>query len=247
MKSLTLWKIKFFRFLSFACSAIFVSCSTENNNSQVIGDSNPTSANFQSKTGLYPENDLNIYDIAGQLHNEISESYLAAGLVSTTTNETILQVEAIANSNIEFKSLLPVEYISPTALQVDAILNDPDSIILNSTLSPKSKLSLTTFLDTLMVYQNLQVDYSVVYQFIIDYEASIISDELLSETDRKVILITTSISRYGFYFAAKHRRKPRDRDWEILWANIVAGTDGSKESIAKAIVLSTTCGIILNK
>lgn len=247
MKILTQWKINFILLFSLICLTALVSCSTENDNVnslQSVGDSN---LNIQNKKGLYPENISNIYDLAGQLHNEISENYLASGLVSTTTEETILHVEALANVNAEFQSLTPTGYTSPTSLHVDSILYNTHDVIPNSIMSPDSRLSLTTFLNTLMLYKEQQIEYDTIYKFIIDYETSIISDDSLSVIDQRIILSTTSISRYGFYFAKKHRRKPRDRDWEIMWANVLAGTDGSEESMAKAIIMSATCGIISNK
>lgn len=243
MKTLTLWTI---------ISILFMSCSTENETS-ISDDSqtNITSNAVLRKTGLYPENSSNIFDAAGQLYYEISDSYLLQENISVTTAGTIFQVESIANMNEEYLALRPAAYSSPTAARIDYILSNQEvtalSIIANSSMSLKGKTSLTAFVNTLMYYRDLQMEYDSIYKFIVDYETVIIADNTLTTNDKKVILTTASVSRYGFYFASKHRRKPRDRDWEISWGHIVAATDGSEESTASAIVKSAVCGIIINK
>lgn len=243
MKTLTLWTI---------ILTLFASCSTENETS-ISDDSqtNITSNAALRKTGLYPENSNNIYDTAGQLYYAISDTYLLQGNVSVTTAGTISQVESIANLNEEYLTLRPATYLSPTAARIDYILSNQQvtalNIISNSSMTANAKLSLSSFLTTLMVYRDLQKEYDDIYRLIIDYETTIIANGTLSTNDKKIILTTTSVSRYGFYFASKHRRKPRDRDWEISWGHIIAPTDGSEDSTASAIVKSAVCGIIINK
>ena len=243
MKTLTLWTI---------ILVLFTSCSTESEPASLSESPNKVADTYlQRITGLYPENIANAYDSAGQLYYDVSESYLTQGNISVTTATTISQVEAIANSSEEFQALRPATYTSPTASRIDYILNDQQvtalNIISNSSLSEKAKISLRGFLTSLMTYRDLQVEYDVIYDFVIDYETAILADSDFTANDQKVILATASISRYGFYFAEKRKRKPRDRDWEISWGHIVAAIDGSEESTAKAIVMSAVCGIISNK
>lgn len=243
MKTLTLWTI---------ISILFMSCSAENEPS--ILEASQTKSMGDStlrRAGLYPENSANSYDAAGQLYYDISDAYLLHGNISVTTSGTITEVERIANLNEDFVSILPAAYISPTVARIDYILSieQPTAlgIIANSSMTSKAKTSLTSFATTLMLYRDLQKDYDSIYRLIVDYETVIIADNTLTTNDKKIILTTTSVSRYSFYFAAKHRRKPRDRDWEISWGHIVASTDGSEESTACAVVMSAVCGIIINK
>jgi hypothetical protein len=251
MKSLNLWTaILTLSIFSVTTLTIF-SCTSDDRNDPIAQQAiHGGNGSMNRITGLYPENSKNIYDAAGQLHNDISEAYLSQQKISTTTAGTITQVEDIANVNAEFLLLKPSTYISPSTLRIDNIINNvvtPSQIIANSSMTAGAKASLTLFLNTLMEYRDQQKDYDFIYQFIIDYEMGIIDNATLSSNDKRVILITTSISRYGFDFARRHRRKPRDRDWEISWGNIVAGTDGADTSDAKAIVMSAVCGIISNK
>jgi hypothetical protein len=243
MKTLTLWTF---------ILILFTSCSTESETDDLSENQvNLANGALQRSTGLYPENSNNAYDSAGQLYYDISDSYYIQGKTSATTAGTIEQVEAIANLNEEFQTLRPSTYVSPTVARIDYILSNQQAtalgIISNSSLSTKAKLSLTEFITNLMVYRNQQADYEVIYPFIIAYETATIADNGYTANDKKIILTTSSIARYEFYFAKKHRRKPRDRDWEISWGHIIAGTDGSEHSTANAIVMASVCNLIDNK
>ena len=243
MKTLTLWTI---------ILTLFASCSTENETSiSDDGQTNITSNTVLRKSGLYPENSNNLYDAAGQLYYAISDTYLLQGNVSVTTTGTISQIESIANLNEEYVTLRPATYLSPTAARIDYILSNQQTTALNiiasSSMTANAKLSLSNFLTTLMIYRDLQKEYDLIYRLIVDYETAIIESNTLTANDKKIILTTTSVSRYGFYFASKHRRKPRDRDWDISWGHIIASTDGSEDNTASAIVKSAVCGIITNK
>jgi len=243
MKTLTLWTF---------ILILFTSCSTESE----TADTSENQSNLEDEVALYradinPANSSNTYDAAGQLYYDISDSYHAQGKTSVTTSGTIEQVETIANLNEEFQTLRPATYLSPTVARIDYILSNQQAtalgIISNSSLSTKAKLSLTEFITNLMVYRNQQADYEVIYPFIIAYETATIADNGYTANDKKIILTTSSIARYEFYFAKKHRRKPRDRDWEISWGHIIAGTDGSEHSTANAIVMASVCNLIDNK
>ena len=243
MKTLTLWTI---------ILTLFASCSTENETRiSDDGQTNITSNTVLRKSGLYPENSNNLYDAAGQLYYAISDTYLLQGNVSVTTTGTISQIESIANLNEEYVTLRPATYLSPTAARIDYILSNQQTTALNiiasSSMTANAKLSLSNFLTTLMIYRDLQKEYDLIYRLIVDYETAIIESNTLTANDKKIILTTTSVSRYGFYFASKHRRKPRDRDWDISWGHIIASTDGSEDNTASAIVKSAVCGIITNK
>lgn len=253
MKTLNLWTIFSIAFICLASSVPLTSCSADTNSEGnfIESSTNQSNVSLQRVTGLYPENPANSYDAAGQLYYDISESFYSLMPVTFSTTETIQQVEAIANANFEFQSLKPSSYTSPTAARLDYILNNPqlskNEILQNSGMSAIAKESLGGFLDPVMLYHVQHFEYDSIYHFITDYEMGIIGNNTYSAQDKKIILTTTSIARYALYFAKKHRRKPRDRDWDISWGNIVAGTEGSSESTAKAIIMSAVIGLITNK
>jgi hypothetical protein len=222
----------------------FVSCSPDGDN---IPDT--TKGMTDRITGLYPENSANAFDGAGQLHNDISEAFLAGGYSTASIQGTITTCESLASSNVDYMALKE-PYTSPDPLRLDYIINNEASsmadIIANSPMTSTAKTSLTTFINTVMSYQAQQKEYDLLYQYIITYETAILADSSLTATDRKIILTTSSISRYAFYFASKHKQKPRDRDWDISIGNIVAGTEGAHEGMSKAIIMSAAVGLTHN-
>lgn len=241
MKNLYLW---------IAIITILSSCSPDDKAEQVQKNLSVQSNLAMRKTGLYPENMANEFDSSGQLHNEISEAYLAGNTSETTTAAILGRIETIANANSDFNAL-KTGYYSPSTSRLDYIFSNQYScyldIISNSSMSLKGKLSLSEFLASVMLQRDQGQPYEMIYEFIISYESSILADPLLTGSDRRIILTTASITRYSFYFAQKHKKKPRDRDWDISWGNIVAGTEGDESSMAKAIIMSATLGIMSNK
>jgi len=246
MKTITLWTLILFLFT--ACS---IDSEKETSKSIYTQDEPVYKTESNGKTDANPANISNSYDYAGKIHNDISESYLSAENSTTSTAATIAKVEELANANLDYVQILPSTYVSPTVLTVDSILTNFQgnalTVISNSALSLSAKLSLNAFLNSLMSLRDQQKGYEEIYSFIVNYETTVNADNWFTTADKKIILTTASISRYAFYFATKHRRKPRDRDWEISWGNIVAGIKGAEESIAKAIVMAAVCGIESNE
>lgn len=194
------------------------------------------------------ENSANDYDATGKLMYDICHDYLDQNLNLSVTDSIVDVVESLADLNPVFLTLRPSHYISPSSSRIDFIVgtSTPLGIITGSGLSLNAKQSLTDFLTDLMDLRDLDADYDEVYDFIVDYESTIMSNTAFSTQDRKIMLVGTSISRYGFYFAKKHRRKPRDRDWDISWGHIVAGIDGSEDNLAKAIIMASAVNLISN-
>ncbi|RYD74189.1 MAG: hypothetical protein EOP84_20305 [Verrucomicrobiaceae bacterium] len=67
-----------------------------------------------------------------------------------------------------------------------------------------------------------------------------------STSDKELLLITTSVTRHASYFARAQKRKPRDKDWILVIANIMAAADGAEDGIGEAAVLAATAGIVSN-
>lgn len=226
---------------------IFASCSQDDNN---LPDSPLTSA-VQRKTGLYPENEANPYENAGILLNEITDLYLADTINATTTSGKISQIEGIAFANADFMALNTRYYTSPDSTRVDGIATGgagaAQQIISNAPLSVKGALSLAGFVDTLFDMKANNKSYDDMYPYIVDYEADVISDIGYTAMDKQIILTTSSIARHALYYSSTKKKRPRDRDWDISWGSIVAGTEGSEESTAKAIVMSAVTGAAINK
>lgn len=238
----------------FLISILFAACTVDDVDEQVSKSTDileTSEAQQLRMPGDYPENIANIYDVAGQLYYDLSEEYLDMNYSYTFTSTTIDNVELLANANSEFQLLLHSSYISPSATRIDYILTSPQgdsaNIIAGTDMSANAKLSLSTFLNTLMTYSDSKTEYDSIYNFVIAYETSVISDTSFSAKDTKILLTTSSLSRYSFFAASRRRRKPRDRDWEMSWGCITAGIEGSNHSVAEAIVKSMVCDLIVNK
>ena len=204
-----------------------------------------------SKVTSYPSNSLNIYDDAGALHNEIVESFLQSGDTVSTTFGIITSAEAIANQNPDFTKIKPFDYATPLSSKIDSLLSDTtplETVLDKLSLSFAAKTSLTIFVDSLINPISSNADYDLeIYPYIVDYESDIINSTVLTQDEKRVILTTTSILRYAYYFKKKVKRRPVDRDWYISIGNVAAGTQGSLESEAKAAMMATVTGLIINK
>lgn len=92
------------------------------------------------------------------------------------------------------------------------ILNDPDTklieIIQNSFISSSCKITLTTFVQNLILQQD--ADYAVVRCYIIDFDADIVASVDLNEDEKETILTVSTISSYALFAEAERK----DRDWE---------------------------------
>jgi hypothetical protein len=191
-----------------------------------------------------PENPANVYDSAGKLHNDILNIYLAGNYQYNTIAEISQQIEVItvANSNL---MLLNSETNQPVNLdEIQEIVNDPQSkledIISNSAMTNTAKNSLSNFMNDILLWENNP--YDAIYQSIVSYELSVMNNTLFSEEDKRIILTTTSITRYSLYL--ENERK--DKDWGASVGNRVGGISGAIDNSSIAVNRSLVTGIMIN-
>ncbi|CAM4041979.1 hypothetical protein FLSI110296_10585 [Flavobacterium sinopsychrotolerans] len=198
-----------------------------------------------------PENDLNPYDIAGQLHAELYAVYYAEDSLSSSVASIADRVTMLANENESFTALAGIDYSFLSTDRVTYILSTIDSctpeIIDASLVAPEAKNSFTTFVNSLFVLCETESNYAVIHDFVVTYENEISENSSFSLSDKEVILTTTSIARYAVYERKKRPKKNTDPEWDLLVANIAGGTEGSAESLEKAIVMSLITSIAENE
>lgn len=231
-------------------SLVLSSCSTENVLDQSAQSYENISAEMLNKNAeQYPKNTANPYDEVGQLSVLILDDYLELEYIPSTTQYVIDQVEAVASVRLEYLELLPSDYASPTSTLIDSLLliTPTKNFNVDPGLSLQGKLILTSFLDSVLAYKELEKDEVEIMEFIYNYEAAIVSNSTLNSIDKKILFTTTSITRYGLYFAKRRPRKNKDRDWEISWGNMYAAAVGSKDNLAKAVIVAVTVGILFNE
>ncbi|TRX30651.1 hypothetical protein FNW52_19815 [Flavobacterium sp. ZT3R18] len=193
---------------------------------------------------LTPENPVNIYDIAGKLHNDILDVYLAGNYQYNTIAQISQQIEAIAAENNDLM-LLNLGTNLPINLDViQEIVNNPqtklDEAIANSTMTNVAKSSLSSFMDDVLLWESNP--YEEIYQSIVAYESSVIANAEFNDEDKRIILTTSSIVRYSLYYV----KERKDEDWDSSIGNRVGGLSGAIDNSSSAVKYSLVTGIMIN-
>jgi hypothetical protein len=194
------------------CSALLcllISCSTDSDFNQFENKTN-TKGNLPN-----PENTANLFDFKGKSYYDELTRYWLQNEYPNSMEEITQQISFL---QLQFKGpSTNKKLIYFTDEIVESIMADPDqSMILmvqNSALSSAAKISLINFLQSLI--EKRELEFSISYSYIVDYEDTVIAESSLSEDDRETILTVTSISRYSLYSAAERK----DRDWDKSGAN----------------------------
>jgi len=204
---------------------------------------NPALASRQGLAEVNPANTANPYDLAGEAQNELLDLYLDGNYSSSSIEEVSEQVILL----IAQHSALGVQDTAPTISQeqITTIVTNPSGALgavgTNTALSATAAASFSGFMATLDAAQGNT--FEELYALIISYEATVINNPAYSETDKEVILTSTSIARYTIYY----RKKRKDRDWDTSVGNIVAGSSGAEENTISAVAMAVVTGISINE
>lgn len=196
-----------------------------------------------------PDNPNNPYDIAGQLHADILESYIPIETEFASPSSTIAVIDSIATADSRFSALAFTAYTIPTATQVMAIISDTDAVYsaLASYMSPTAISTLKSFCQEVVLMYANDVDFTDAYNSITAYEATIVAGTF-SYKEKEVMLTNSSIARYSLWLSAtRKKRKPRDRDWDTLFTALTASIEGAETSTANAIMLSVATAAVGNQ
>jgi len=240
--------MKFF-YLCFSILPFFISCSDSTHLSRSKSSASDSESIYFARgtDTVLPLNKNNPYDAAGQLQNELLEVYFAGDTLSSSVTNIAIKVDSLAKlnknfvalgSNYKFKSFDRVNYIISHADSCSA------SIIVNSLDSFSAKKSLLDFTDSLLSLCEHEDDYAYIYDFIVDYEASVLKNDLFSERDKRVVLTTTSIARHSVYLRKKKPKKSKDFEWGDLVTNIAAASDGATVSMQESVMRALIVGIV---
>lgn len=195
----------------FVCSNLLfllISCSTDSDTA--VFDKNKISTTVLSDT-IIPENQANPFDYKGKQYYDALSKFQELNKIPNSINDVTEQIKFITaqfeNVNIGNANIIPV-----TDEVVESIMDDPENrmikIVQNSKLGSAAKISLIAFLQDLISKRELE--FTVTYDFIVNYEDIVISNSTWSQGDREAVLTVTSISRHLLY--SEFDRK--DRDWE---------------------------------
>jgi hypothetical protein len=131
-------------------------------------------------------------------------------------------------------ALLDLEINLPISIEeIQEIVNNPeaklDEAIANSSITSEAKRSLCGFMNTVLLWKN--DDFAKIYQSIISYESSVITNPQFSSEDKRIILTASSITRYSLYDDTGRK----DKDWEASVGNFVGGVTGAIGQSSRAV------------
>ena len=223
-----------------------VSCSPDN---ETTNSGNLTT--FAAKRIIsLPENEVNPYDEAGLLYNELFDTYYTNGNLGGTVSQIATQVQTIADANTSFNLIKGSPYHNVSSTRVQYLLEHPttcvNDVITASSMSTAGKSSLTSFVNSFIAFLSTENDCDVIYQKLVAYENEVLHSLALTNTDKRIILTTTSVTRHLSYRNNKKPKKNTDPDWTVLIGNIIASTEGAEYGSAEAATMALVTGIAQN-
>ena len=234
--------------------SFFTSCEMDNNSFKVVELQTNSIDHLNSVRRLANDtiaNSTNPFDYSGQLFSEILEIYYANHTDMVDSGVLVLEVEKITQSIPAFESIRPTFYQMASAEQVDYFVSQKNtcmtSVLHRSGMTALAKTSLLGFITQYVRLCTQEEQYSTLYNFIVNYETSVINHSDFTETDRKVLLVTTSIARYSAAVPKKKPKKNTDPAWEFLICTLYGSIDGANRSPAEAITLAVSSGIAENQ
>ncbi|GIQ57866.1 hypothetical protein Flavo103_10020 [Flavobacterium collinsii] len=224
---------------------LIFSCTTdnvENIDTEIIRRKTENTARLEQD--FTPANPANTYDIAGKLHNDILDIYLAGNYQHSTIVQISQQIEIIATANSDLILLDTGTNLPINLDKVQEIVNNPqirlDQEVVNSTLTIAAKESLSSFMNDVFLRENRS--YQEIHESIISYEAIVIENQDFNNEDKRIILTTSSIIRYSMY----HALIKKDKDWDISIGHNVGGLIGAIDNSSAAIRYSLVTGIFIH-
>jgi hypothetical protein len=224
--------------LSVAClSFLFISCSTDDTiTAEKVNQNSSINPQAGLREASSPKNIDNIYDSAGKMYADILDDYLSRFTPTALLVTVIGDVEYASGANSTFYGIRNT-YTGITSTTLGYVLSKADApedvIAATTSTSALGKVKLENFTDLLDGFET--ADYEDIYDDIITFESSIISNTALTEADKQVILATTSVARYSIDYD-----KEKARDWGKTKSGIVGAINGGNVNIATAVITSVS-------
>lgn len=192
-------------------SILFLLFSCTSDSDFNLFEDNQSVINTSTENLISPENTSNPFDYIGKKYYDALLKYQQQNHYPNSIAEMTKQMVAMRaqfkKAPNTYKNVIPF-----TDEIVESIMADPDnrmiSIVQNSELSTSAKTSLVNFLQGLIIKRPLA--FSISYDYIVDYEDTVLANSLMSEEDNETILTVTSISRYSLYSEVERK----DHDWD---------------------------------
>ena len=178
------------------------------------------------KVDEMPTNTDNPYDSDGRMYYELFKNdYASDGLQDASSSVSITYAKTV------FNKLQKKDNNSAAVAKGATVISDNtvsfSDIISNSNMTAAGKLSLIDFIHSFLFLFKQENSYAVLYDFVVQYETSILIDPILTETDRQIILTTASFARHSAYETRTESTAIIDPDWRKLVTHLI----GDSESI----------------
>lgn len=232
-------------YLCLLMTFVLISCDTNIDNQNLHRSEAADNPVYKTGNG-YPVSGLNPYDSAGEVHNEIAESYIG-GSQSVPRSLLAAKLDSIAFTNPGYM-FLEGNYTALDTATIHEIMEAPEvklqQLLDNSSLSNQARQQATSFIYGMLDQLSHSKEEEVLSNYISGYETTVIN---LPNPDRKTLLTLSAVIKHAVKFAKKPKRKPRDRDWDISVACLVAGLSGSLDSPQMAVMNLLYAEILINE
>ena len=229
----------------------FISCSeTEMPMRSEVPFAIPDNQNAYRESDVFPANSDNPYDGAGALHNALFISYYAGDSLGGSVSQIIERVENLAKQNAAYAFMFGTNIPELSDSRILYLLDNPflkkEEVITATFSGEEARNSFTEFSDAVVTLYSAQTDTTVLYNYIIGYEAGILENTNLNSLDKQKILVTSSIARFAVATRPKKPKRNTDPEWDLMVGNITGSIDGTATSIEKAVLMSLISGIVQN-
>jgi hypothetical protein len=217
-------------------SFLFVldSCSTD---PSIVSSDTPESVESKKEILYYntkkvdemPANIENPYDSDGRMYHKLFKNHDALGTLQDASSSVSSPVASVTYAKTTFNKMQRKD--NNLAIVIKGANVIPDStvsfsdIIANSNMTAAAKLSLIDFIHSFLFLFKQESSYAVLYDFVVEYERSIVIDPILTETDKQIILTTTSYGRHSTFDTRTESTAIIDPDWRILVGHLIGDSE----------------------
>jgi hypothetical protein len=177
------------------------------------------------KADAMPTNIENPYDSDGRMYHELFKNdYASNGSKDASSSVSSAVATKTALNKMQKKDNNAATLAKGTNVISESSISFSD-IIANSNMTAAAKLSLIDFINSFLFLFNQESGYVMLYDFVVQYETSILTDPILTETDKQIILTTTSFARHSAYETRTGSTAIIDPDWRKLVTHLIGDSE----------------------
>lgn len=181
------------------------------------------------KVDEMPANTENPYDSDGRMYHKLFKNYDALGTLQDASSSVSSPVASVTYAKTAFNKMQKKDNNSAIVIKGANVIPDSSfsfsDIIANSNMTAAAKLSLIDFIHSFLFLFKQESSYAVLYDFVVEYERSIVIDPILTETDKQIILTTSSYGRHSTFDTRTESVAIIDPDWRILVGHLIGDSE----------------------